>query len=287
MTTLPAFPVPATDGAHIVALPGGLVGVHYLLLAFDSAPSAGTATVEKRAIGSAEWELLPEAEDIDVTSGMVAFGADGPVGAFRVTFAGLVGGGAAQLRVSSEPAAAPPFVLMTDHAVGPAARLRVDPGQTGFFARRMWRISYEFTALGATPIVVRVIVPVNFILHYQGLSVDTGGVAMRAYRSTQGVAGGTFDTPIPMRSVNFMDELAEYAFLATVATGGTFTPSEAAVETIRVRSANATAQQTTVGGESFGERGLAAGTYYLILSQLTGVSGDSTGVFSLVIEERP
>lgn len=181
----------------------------------------------------------------------------------------------------------PPFDLLTDGGDGPNRRLRVDSGQTGFFARRQWRLSLEFLDLDATPLVLRVTMPVNFIIHLQALSVDTGGVALRAYRTGQGTAGGSFATPVPMYSVNFMTEQQVYAFQGTVDTGGTFTPSAPAVETIRVRTSGATAQQTTVSAAQTGERGLAADTYYLVISKLTGVSGGSSGVYTLIVEERP
>lgn len=287
MTAAIAYHVPAQNGAHVVNLPGGELGHHSLYLSFDTAPSAGTATVEVRRIGAVGWEALPAASGISVTSGGVSLRSDGPAAAFRVTFSGLVGGAGAALWVATQPTAHPPFQLLTDGAVGPNARLRVDPGQTGFFARRMWRVSYEFTALEATPIVMRVSIPVNFIIHHQGIEIDSGGLSLKAYRSTQGTPGGTFNVPVPIWSANFMNQQSEYTFQAAIDTGGTFTPSAGPVETIRLRTSNATAQRSSVGGESFGERGLAAGTYYLVLARLAGISDTTQGVFTLVVEERP
>lgn len=181
----------------------------------------------------------------------------------------------------------PPFDLLTDGGDGPNRRIRVDPGQTGFFARRMWRLSFEFVGLDATPIVLRVTMPVNFIIHLQTLSVDDGGVSLRAYRSVQGTPGGSFATPVTMYSVNFMDEKPAYEFAGSVDTGGTFTPSFPAVETIRVRTSGATAQATAVSASQTGERGLAADVYYLEIATLAGVSGGSSGVYTLIVEERP
>jgi hypothetical protein len=181
----------------------------------------------------------------------------------------------------------PPFDLLTDGGTGASRRLRVDNGQTGFFSRHMWRLSHEFTGLDATPMVFKVIVPVNFIIHHQQLTIDEGGVALRAYRTGQGTEGGTFATSVLMYSVNFMNEKPAYAFQASVTTGGTFTPAAPAVETIRVRTSGATAQQTTDGESAFGERGLLFDTYYLVFSKLAGVSGASSGVYTLIVEERP
>lgn len=171
-------------------------------------------------------------------------------------------------------------------------RLRVDVGQTGFFERRMWALNYEFASanpIAVTPIVFRFILPTNFIIHAHGLTVDQGGVTLRTYTGAQGTPGGTFGTPQSLLSENSMSEISPYAFQAQVASGGTFTPNAGQVPltSLRVRTAGATAQQSSVGGEAVSEKGRAAGTYYAVLQRMTGVPGDCTGVYSIVIEERP
>jgi len=57
-------------------------------------------------------------------------------------------------------------------------------------------------------------------------------------------------------------------------------------DTISVVTASATAQQSTVGGSGFGERGVAANTtwYYKFTNFGTGTA---TGVFHIAWEERP
>lgn len=176
-----------------------------------------------------------------------------------------------------------PADLLTSNREG-TRRVRVDVGQTGFFERRQIRFPYELTALADTPQVIRVTVPVNFIIQKQSLEVDQGGIVMRAYRA--GTVAGVW-TPVPYYSNNFMTEQPEYAFQTVIDTGGTFTPTGPAVEIIRVRTAGATAQQSSVTGIAGDERGLAAGTYYLVFSRMTGVNGDCKGVYNLIIEERP
>lgn len=184
-------------------------------------------------------------------------------------------------------------VLITGGGVnGNSPRIRVDVGQTGFFARRMWALNYEFASanpIASTPIVFRFILPTNFIIHAHGLTVDQGGVTLRTYAAVQGTPGGTFDAPQSLLSENSMSEISPYAFQAQVASGGTFTPNAGQVPltSLRVRTAGATAQQSSVGGEAVSEKGRAAGTYYAVLQRMTGVSGDCTGVYSIVIEERP
>lgn len=276
---------------QVLPLVGGATGSLNIYLKFSDAPSAGTVSIEYQRPGTSVWVFLQGCQAASITTGILNGKIDSGVSALRVTFSGLTGGTVPILAVSESETAAPPKDLLTDGGFGANRRIRVDSGQTGFFARKMWRISHEFTALDATPLVIKVVVPVNFIIHYQQLTVDEGGIGLRAYRAAQGTEGGSFSASIPIYSVNFMNEQPAYVFQATVTTGGTFTPAApptgVSVETIRVRSANATAQQSTVGGNSFGERGLLFDTYYLVLSKLAGVSGASSGVFTLIVEERP
>lgn len=186
-----------------------------------------------------------------------------------------------------------PQALITGGGIGGIApRLRVDTGQTGFFARRMWSLNYEFAStnpIAATPLVFRFTIPTNFIIHAHSLSLDQGGLTLRTYSAAQGTAGGTFSTTHTPISENSMTENVAYAFQTAIASGGTFTPTAGQVPLtpLRVRTANATAQQSSVGGEAVSEKGRSSGTYYAVLARMTGVSGDCTGVYSIVIEERP
>lgn len=165
-------------------------------------------------------------------------------------------------------------------------RIRVDVANTAFWEGKEYRISYEYS-VGDTPIVLRFECAQDFILQLQRLTCDSEAVRFRAYRSTQGEEGGAFGTTIPVYKVNFMSEAPDVPTVTTVTTGGTFTPDpgEASVETLRLRTANATAQKTTVSGAIGDERGLAADVYYLIIERIDG-SGSATGVFDLKWEER-
>lgn len=163
-------------------------------------------------------------------------------------------------------------------------RLQVDVSQTGFWEGREFRISYEYS-ISTTPRVLKFFSSVDFVLLSQTLSCDAEGVKFQAYR--EGTEGGTFSTVVPIWRNNFTAEAeaTEYTRQAVITTGGTFTPSGSSVETIRILTSNATAQRSSVGGSAIKERGLAAGTYYLMLSNLLG-SGTATGVFDLIWEER-
>jgi hypothetical protein len=84
-----------------------------------------------------------------------------------------------------------------------------------------------------------------------------------------------------------MSDTPSYTSNATINTGGIFTVNdgELPVEVIRVRSASATAQKSTVEATAGDERGLPAGSYYLEFSVLSG--NNPLGVYSLKWEERP
>lgn len=160
-------------------------------------------------------------------------------------------------------------------------RLRVDVGQTGFWEAREFRISYPLT-VSATPVVLKFESPIDFILHNQEFSVDEGGYEFTAYRD--GIEGGTF-TPISIYANNIQQSAPDYIRQTQISTGGTFTTTSNSVETVRMRSSGSTSKSSTVGGSIFGERGLSAGTYYLVFERLENT--DARGVYTLIWEERP
>lgn len=171
-------------------------------------------------------------------------------------------------------------------------RLRVDVGQTGFFEGREFRMVRKVSVPAGTPLVFRFTSAVDFILFEQALNCSVGDIEFFAWRNTQGVAGGTF-TPLPVAPIgkNISDsrplfEGLTYSSQVQLATGGTFTPTDAQqyVDYDRAKTAGATAQQLSVQGGNESVRYLAAGTYYLIL---TSLDGTSVGSFALAWEERP
>lgn len=172
--------------------------------------------------------------------------------------------------------------LMTDGGYGESRRIRVDTGQTGFFAGREFRTFYEFSISTGTSVYIKFVSPVDFILFEQVLQVDAGGVRFSAM--TGGTEGGTF-TALPIIGKNRMAERPSpyYEAQVTAGAGGTHTGGTA-VEVFRVVSAGATAQAATVGGQLSTERGLPAGTYYLRLECLG--NSTATGVYSIFWEER-
>jgi hypothetical protein len=165
------------------------------------------------------------------------------------------------------------------------SRHKVDVANTAFWDGKEYRINHEFT-VGATDVVIKFYCPKDFILQLNEFSVDEASVRLRTYRDTQGTEGGTF-TPLPVYKVNFMSEAPVVAHTAEVGIGGTFTPDggEASVETIRIATSASTARVQTITGAVGDERGLPAGTYYVVFDRISS-SGTGNVVYSLVWEER-
>lgn len=171
-------------------------------------------------------------------------------------------------------------------------RLRVDVGQTGFFEAREFRMVRKVSIPAATPLVFRFTSAVDFILFEQSIDCSEGDIEYYAWRSTQGTAGGTFTPlavpPIAKNISSFYRDYGGDRYLTQVslATGGTFTPTDANVyvDYDRAKTSGSTAQQTSVSGGDDTVRYLAAGTYYL---KLTSLNGTSVGRFAIAWEERP
>lgn len=170
------------------------------------------------------------------------------------------------------------------------SRLKVDIGQTGFWEGREFRISEEISIPSGSEVVFKFVSPINFILTKQSIECDQEGIKFEAFRSAQGTEGGTFDQSVAIYGNNIQTGTPSYTGQIAITTGGTFTPaalpSGKAVEIIRLRTASATAQRTSVGGSASGERGLAADTYYLKFTNLTG-NGTASGTYALTFQEQP
>ena len=178
----------------------------------------------------------------------------------------------------------PPFDLLTDGGDGPNRRLRVDIGQTGFFAGREFRTFREFSIAAGQTLVLRIVVPINAILSEQSVELDSGSI--RITNASGGTPGGSFAETLPVIGKNNMSErpLPLYTPQIVFTSGGTHTGGFI-FDIHRVVAATATAQQSTVGNIIGDERGVAAGTYYVRYENFG--SGAATGTLWFFWEERP
>lgn len=181
-----------------------------------------------------------------------------------------------------------PKVLLTDRA-GVSQRIRVDPGQTGFFAGRMFRSYTEQIIPVAGPSVqFRFTAPIDFILWSQVLTLTQGAIRLEIY--TGATPSGVW-TPLPVFGINRMSERPSpfYTSLCTVDVGGDFSGGTE-VDRVIVRASSNVGNQGSqnVGGE-VSERGLPAGVYFGRLSTLTGGVAPVDAaqlIYSLSWEER-
>ena len=190
-----------------------------------------------------------------------------------------------------------PDVLITDGGEGGTApRIRVDPGSTGFFARREFRTFKAFDAGLSTQIptgqrvLIRTVTSVNTI--FVGLTYDFDNGAVRISTYNGGTPTGTFNQTLPVISTNTMTEKPTYTpvtVLTATAPGTSGTVSLTGgtlLDIVRLKSANATASTTTISATSDNPRGVPAGvTFYLLIENIS--NGDAEGTIHLRFEERP
>lgn len=161
-------------------------------------------------------------------------------------------------------------------------RIRVDTAQTSFFQGRQFRSYYDFSLTASEVRYFRFTSLTDFVLFDQSISVSGGSIRLSVW--TGSTPAGTW-TNIPVIGKNRMSSIPQppYISLVTFQTGGTFIAGTE-VEAIRLVSATATAQQSTVGASSGDERGLPASSFYI---KIEATSSTPTVVYSLFWEERP
>ena len=175
--------------------------------------------------------------------------------------------------------------LLTDGGDGPNRRWRVDIGQTGFFGGREFRTFKELNIATSTTYVIKAVVPINLILF--GLTVSAELGHLRLATVVGGTEGGSFSETLPIFGRNNMSERPTpfYTPVVVLTAGGTHIGGTE-IDVLRVKTNNNQNQSSTVTGEGGDERGVAAGTYYFRLENLSATDA-IVGVFSARWEERP
>jgi hypothetical protein len=174
--------------------------------------------------------------------------------------------------------------LMTDGGYGDYRRLRVDVGQTGFFAGREFRTLHEIAiATGATE-VIKVVSSVNTII--QMFSAEIISAKLRVELRTGGTEGGTFGTALPIFKTNTMTTASSYTSNVTMAVGGTHTGGTL-VDLLLLKSGDGTSQSKDIVSSALEAlpQGFAAGTFYIKLINTDGATAN--GIFKARWEERP
>lgn len=177
----------------------------------------------------------------------------------------------------------PPFALLTDSdGKGDYSRLRVDVGQTGFFAGREFRTFYEFSIASGATQVIKVVSTVDTILQMFAAELDLA--ELRLELRYGGTEGGTFNTALPIFKTNQMSTTSNYASQMTMAVGGTHTGGTLLDVMTLISGANANKAVASSGKEDL-PQGFAAGTFYIKLINTDG--NTANGIFKTQWEERP
>jgi hypothetical protein len=175
----------------------------------------------------------------------------------------------------------PPVKLMTNDN-DEYARLRVDVGQTGFFAGREARTFYEFSIASGASQVIKVVSATDTVL--QSFGVETFLAEIRTELVVGGTEGGTFDTALPILKTNTMSTASNYTPQVTMNRGGTHTGGTVVDLLISISGANRN-KSISAGASEDLPQGFAAGTFYIRLTNTDGAT--ASGIFRARWEERP
>lgn len=173
----------------------------------------------------------------------------------------------------------PPKKLITDDD-GEYGRLRVDVGQTGFFAGREFRAFHEYSIPSGQSIAIRAVSLVDIYL--MQFSIDNWAGDTRLELITGGTVTTPFSVNVPVIRTN-QTTGPDYSYTTQVdmdnggvVTGGTL---------LDVLQANSGNKSAAVGSGSDDPIGMPPGTYYMRIMAIG--NGTSTGVFKARWEERP
>jgi hypothetical protein len=175
----------------------------------------------------------------------------------------------------------PPAKLLTD-SDGDYARLRVDVGETGFFAGREAYVFHEFSLATGTSEVIKVVSPVNTIVQRFVVELDIASIRLELV--TGGTEGGAFSNPVPVFRSNSMTTASSYTPQVTMTFGGTHTGGTVrdlltAISGDKLQKATSAAVTEDLPG------GFPPGTYYIRIINTDGAT--ASGIFRAHWEERP
>lgn len=175
----------------------------------------------------------------------------------------------------------PPRVLMTD-GNGQYARLRVDVGQTGFFAGREFRVLKELSIASGATQVLKIVSPINSILYAFGVELTLS--QLRVELVVGGTESGTFNGAITPLKTNQMTTASSYASQVTFATGGSHTGGTV-IDAFDIVSGSNVNKAIVQQVDESQPLGFNAGTYYIRMHNTDGATAN--GFLKLRYEERP
>jgi hypothetical protein len=173
----------------------------------------------------------------------------------------------------------PPAKLMTDED-GQYARVRVDVGQTGFFAGREFSAFHEYLINTGSSIAIRAITTVDVFLN--SFLVDNWAGSVRVELRSGSTVTSPFINDIPVMRVNNTSDVDfSYVTHVDMDNGGVVTGGNL-LDVFQVNSGN---KSDSVSGGSSDPIGMPAGTYYISITNIGNQTAQ--GVFKARWEERP
>ena len=169
----------------------------------------------------------------------------------------------------------PPIKLMTD-GDGDFSRLRVDVGQTNFWAGKQFRTFQKLSVASGASVAIRATVGVNIILYETSFTTENSSIEVQLRAG--GTAAGPW-TSIPVIRKNTMTTAPVIASQVTMDYDGGHTGGTV-IDLLRITAGNKT---ESVGGVD-SERGVGPGTYYYVITNTGNTT--ATVVFSGFWEER-
>jgi len=170
----------------------------------------------------------------------------------------------------------PPIKLMTD-GDGDFSRLRVDVGQTGFFAGKEFRTFQKLTIASGATATIRATVGVNIILYDTSFHTEDSTIEMQL--KVGGTASGPW-TAMPVIRRNTMTDAPNITSQVTLDYDGAHTGGTL-IDLVRVVANN---KGSNVVDGSTQERGVGPGTYYYVLTNVGNKT--ATVIFTGRWEER-
>ena len=174
----------------------------------------------------------------------------------------------------------PPKVLMTDQN-GIYTRLRVDVGQTGFFAGREFRTFWQFAIPTGQQAAIKIVAGCDTIV--QQIALELILASVRFELVVGGTESGTFNNNLPVFKTNQMSTSSTYTSEVFLAYGGAHTGGTL-VDVFDAISGSNQNKAVASGVTENLPTGFSAGTYYIRLINTDGAT--ATGIMKLRWEER-
>lgn len=154
-------------------------------------------------------------------------------------------------------------------------RVKTETGSLALSKGQSFRAFQEFSLISGASLVIQVVSPIDFIISAIILSVDSGEIK---YTSIGGATEATPFTPVTnIFPKNTRSDIKEpYVGKVTAGQGGTYSGG-LVTDTAKVKTGT-NAQRFSIVEQAQGERGVGAGTYYIVLENTSG-SQAAEGVF--------